>query len=64
MDRGQQLMKDQGQATQPEGQDPPGIVIRDGGAPPVVPAIAAFIWGGKVRPLPTLPYGRWKASAA
>lgn len=24
------------------------------------PRISAFIWGGKVRPTPTLPYGRWK----
>lgn len=39
----------------------PGIVIadvvREAGHPP---RIAAFIWGGKVRPSPTLPYGRWK----
>jgi hypothetical protein len=27
------------------------------------PRIAAFIWGGKVRPSPTLPYGRWKGAA-
>jgi len=27
------------------------------------PRIAAFIWGGKVRPAPTLPYGRWKGAA-
>jgi len=27
------------------------------------PRIAAFIWGGKVRPTPTLPYGRWKGAA-
>lgn len=39
----------------------PGIVIADGmrGAG-VQPRISAFIWGGKVRPAPTLPYGRWK----
>ena len=24
------------------------------------PRITAFIWGGKVRPQPTLPFGRWK----
>jgi len=24
------------------------------------PRIVAFIWGGKVRPQPTLPFGRWK----
>jgi len=27
------------------------------------PRISAFIWGGKVRPTPTLPYGRWKGAA-
>jgi hypothetical protein len=27
------------------------------------PRIAAFIWGGKIRPAPTLPYGRWKGAA-
>ena len=41
---------------------PAGIVIRDGEEnrekPPL---ITAFIWGGKVRPEPTLPFGRWKA---
>ncbi|MFW5947537.1 MAG: hypothetical protein ACOCUW_03505 [Gemmatimonadota bacterium] len=40
---------------------PAGIVIRgaeDGEPKP--PRIAAFNWGGKVRPQPTLPYGRWK----
>jgi len=41
----------------------PGIVIADvmRGAP-ATPRIAAFIWGGKVRPTPTLPYGRWRAA--
>jgi hypothetical protein len=44
----------------------PGIVIRDGrrGDGPVLePRISAFIWGGKVRPTPTLPFGRWKGAA-
>ena len=27
------------------------------------PRISAFIWGGKVKPAPTLPYGRWKGAA-
>lgn len=27
------------------------------------PRIAAFVWGGKVRPAPTLPFGRWKGAA-
>jgi len=41
-----------------------GIVITRGGASvPRQPMISAFIWGGKVRPAPTLPYGRWKGAA-
>lgn len=42
--------------------EPKGIVIRDGGDALSKPVIAAFIWGGKVRPVPTLPFGRWKVS--
>jgi hypothetical protein len=38
--------------------DPPGIVIRGTFGPTPRPAIAAFIWGGKVRPVPALPFGR------
>jgi hypothetical protein len=37
---------------------PPGIVIHDCFEPPARPAIIAFIWGGKTRPVPQLPYGR------
>lgn len=44
-----------------------GIVVADRKAQPKVqgtrPRIAAFIWGGKVKPTPTLPYGRWKGAA-
>jgi hypothetical protein len=36
----------------------PGIVIHDRWESPRPPAITAFIWGGKVRPVPMLPYGR------
>ncbi|MBI4408770.1 MAG: hypothetical protein HY561_03620 [Gemmatimonadetes bacterium] len=43
---------------------PPGIVIRKRPEPLTRPVIAAFIWGGKVRPVPTLPFGRWKPSTA
>ena len=43
---------------------PAGIVIRGGEEEEVKPpVIAAFIWGGKVRPEPTLPFGRWKRQA-
>ena len=41
-----------------------GIVIARGGfTAPGRPKISAFIWGGKVRPTPTLPFGRWKGAA-
>lgn len=42
-----------------------GIVIAGAERGPAVPEprIAAFIWGGKVRPRPVLPYGRWKGAA-
>lgn len=52
---------DQGRCREPL----PGIVIAGGnrGSEARAPRIAAFIWGGKVRPTPTLPYGRWKGAA-
>ncbi len=43
---------------------PAGIVIHRVGEEAPKPAISAFIWGGKVRPEPTLPFGRWKPTAA
>ena len=41
-----------------------GIVVLDGAYPEPRPQISAFVWGGKVRPVPTLPFGRWKDRAA
>jgi hypothetical protein len=46
---------------EPEHEAAPGIVIRDRFGPLPRPRIAAFIWGGKVRPVPALPYGRRSA---
>lgn len=43
-----------------------GIVIHKGSVgegQKNTPRISAFIWGGKVRPSPTLPFGRWKDAA-
>lgn len=43
-----------------------GIVIADGGwssEDAGAPRISAFIWGGKVRPTPVIPFGRWKGAA-
>ncbi len=51
----------------PEGETVQGIVVSDRRTDGVgrgeAPRIAAFIWGGKVKPTPTLPYGRWKGAA-
>ncbi len=43
----------------------PGIVITEGRRPldSGDPRISAFIWGGKVRPTPALPYGSSKGVA-
>jgi hypothetical protein len=38
--------------------DPPGIVIHGLFGPVPRPAISAFIWGVRIRPVPALPYGR------
>ncbi len=46
------------------GEEARGIIVLDGAHPEVRPQIAAFVWGGKVRPVPTLPFGRWKPSPA
>lgn len=43
---------------------PAGIVIHGAGQTAAKPLVTAFIWGGKVRPVPTLPYGRWKPTPA
>jgi hypothetical protein len=43
-------------------KDPPGIVIHGTFGPAPRPSISAFIWGGKVRPVPALPYGRRPAA--
>jgi hypothetical protein len=39
----------------------PGIVIRGSFEPPQQPRVVAFIWGGKIRPVPAIPYGRRSA---
>lgn len=45
-------------------REPAGIVILVSSEEERKPAISAFIWGGKVLPVPTLPYGRWRPEAA
>ena len=45
-------------AEQDAAGDVPGIVISGRFEPLSPPSILAFIWGGKVRPVPLLPFGR------
>jgi hypothetical protein len=40
--------------------DAVGIVVKNGAEAERRPRAVAFVWGGKVRPAPSLPYGRWK----
>ena len=54
------MLSEQGISEDP--RNPPGIVITDRWEEPRRPAISAFIWGGKVRPVPALPYGRQTAA--
>lgn len=52
------------EAKKNERELPAGIVIHAVPEAERKPMISAFIWGGKVRPEPTLPFGRWKSTAA
>lgn len=42
-------------------EDAVGIVVQNGVQAARRPRTVAFVWGGKVRPVPSLPYGRWKS---
>jgi hypothetical protein len=44
----------------PFARDAIGIVVQGGRSKEHRPKAVAFVWGGKVRPQPSLPYGRWK----
>jgi hypothetical protein len=54
-------MKDEKPVAVAVQSDPPGIVIHGTFGPEPRPSIIAFIWGGKTRPVPALPYGRQPA---
>lgn len=41
-------------------EDAFGIVVQDGRPVLQRPRAVAFVYGGKIRPQPSLPYGRWK----
>lgn len=40
--------------------DAVGIVVQTGPSTPAAPRAVAFVWGAKVLPAPSLPFGRWK----
>lgn len=47
-------------APQTDDQDVVGIVVHSARLLDGEPRTAAFVWGGEVRPAPSLPFGRWK----
>lgn len=47
-----------------DGRELPGIVIHDRDVEPGLrPRVSAFIWGGKVKPTPRLPFGEARGAA-
>lgn len=44
-------------------RDVVGIVVSSGRLRGGEPRTIAFVWGGEVRPAPSLPFGRWKTAA-
>jgi hypothetical protein len=62
MGRMEQVMQKREGPGSEESESPPGIVIHRPGLTEPRPAIFAFIWGGKIRPVPELPYGRRPAA--
>ena len=60
-DMGQEEKAMAGKAKPGPAKPAPGIVIRGGFEPPRPPRVTAFIWGGKVKPIPAIPYGRRSA---
>jgi hypothetical protein len=43
-------------------EDAVGIVVQSAPQRETRPRVVAFVWGGKVKPSPSLPYGRWKTA--
>jgi hypothetical protein len=58
IERSMSNIESNGEGAVPE--DAVGIVVQDGRPTQAKPKAIAFVWGGKVRPQPSLPYGRWK----
>lgn len=48
------------EAAASEPQDAVGIVVTSGKREGTPPRAVAFMWGARVAPVPSLPYGRWK----
>jgi len=44
-----------------EESDAVGIVVQSRTQDDSAPRAVAFVWGARVRPAPSLPYGRWKS---
>jgi hypothetical protein len=42
-------------------EDAVGIVVQSAPQGEARPRVVVFVWGGKVRPRPSLPYGRWNS---
>jgi hypothetical protein len=49
-----------GSGTSSATENPVGIVVQDVRPVPSRPRAVAFVYGSKVNPQPSLPYGRWK----
>ncbi len=64
LEAGHAMTNKPNQAEETLGEYPPGIVVLDRAEPPRRPLIPAFIWGAPQQQAPTLPFGRWKVSAA
>lgn len=54
------MERDRGNDPRDESREVVGIVVSRGVEEQRRPRAVAFVWGGKVRPAPSLPYGRWK----
>jgi hypothetical protein len=54
--------RDDRTGAQTAAKDAVGIVVQRGPHEERRPRAVAFVWGGKTRRAPTLPYGRWKVA--
>lgn len=56
-----------GEGSGEETREVPGIIIADGGVGSRLsrqhPRVEAFVYGERIPPVPTLPFGRWKVAS-